>query len=394
MVVPVLATLLHMTRSITADDEATTSRRARIQYHRPGPDLAVAMECELCADEGISNPPGWDPRLRPPKKERPRDDTPPHKRIPPINPKHMEILHNVWDRVVEERIGSNPDSRLLALTCAIRAAVRGYAHLLDNDMRVLRLEDPAACLRELTVDGWLDTTPEKVLSADPMHPAVCYLPSFQGNPWQLGNGERARASGWLSRALSHRKMRKKPNRLRLTGAYLAAYSDPDGNIALPAEEIVQACSLSGPVELVELLEWLVRLQCITPPDLTRERVEVSLTEVTGWMAPVPIPAPTPPRITPASTPLDVPAVDRAHDLVDGCEAQVARWVGTYRDEHGHGPSWTRVCDAFGWPSRRAPDHDVTDEIFRHLREKEWLVGFGAPFALRPGPALVDHGSSR
>ena len=152
---------------------------------------------------------------------------------------------------------------------------------------------------------------------------------LSGQPWQLGNGERARASGWLSRALSHRKMRKKPNRLRLTGAYLAAYSAPDGNIALPAEEIVQACSLSGPVELVELLEWLVRLQCITPPDLTRERVEVSLTEVTGWMAPVPIPAPTPPRITPASTPLDVPAVDRAHDLVDGVRRRSrAGWVPT------------------------------------------------------------------
>ena len=381
-----------MTDSTTDSDDPTPPRSKRIQYHRPGPDLAAAMACELCAEQGISNPPGWNPALRPPKETPSTDEEPPaKKRILPINPDQSQLLRDVWERVIEDRAGEDPESRMLAVAVALRAAIRGFSYVLAHDMKILRIDNPEPSLASLTSSGWLGSTPERILAADPMHPEMCDMPSFHGNPWQVVEAVRTRASGWYTRAINHRKMRKKPARLRVLGAYLASRADQDGNISLPAERIIEACALSGPMELVELLEWLVRIEWITRPDLAQDPVEVSLTEVTGPMAPTPYPPATPAKVTPASTPLDRPVQERADALVLGREAEVARWVGAYRQAHGHGPSWSMICDEFGWPARRAPDHDVTDRIFHHLREEEWLTGFGAPFALRAGPSAHTEG---
>ncbi|MBE3002260.1 hypothetical protein IDM40_26690 [Nocardiopsis sp. HNM0947] len=376
----------------TTDSGGSRPSRKRIQYHRPGPDLAAAMTCDVCAEKGISNPPGWNPELRPPKKPAPpKEEISPRKRVLPINPDQYLLLQDVWERVIEDRAGTDPESRMLAVAIALRAVIRGFSYVLAHDMKILRIDNPEPSLSALTSTGWLDSTPERILAAGPMDPETCDMPSFHGNPWETTEGIRTRASGWYQRAINHRKMRKKPARLRVVGAYLASRAEFDATISVRADDIIEACALSGPMELVELLEWLVRIEWITQPNLAQDPVRVSLTEVTAHMAPTPYPPATPPRITPASTPLDRPVQERADALVLGREAEVAEWVGSFREVHGHGPSWTMICDEFGWPSRRAPDHDVTERVFYHLREYEWLVGFGAPFGLRPGPGPQGQG---
>lgn len=371
------------------------------RFHRPNEDLAVAMECVRCKEQGISIPPGGAPRrltnaeAKRAKKEkkraqaearaRPQVKVPvDRKRTPMLGPHHAAFFRGLWARVTSERAGTAPDSRLLALTFALRGAVRGRANFTGQDLRTLRLEDSHAALSDLTSSGWLDTTPERVIGADATNPALCDLPSLSGDPWKIGNGVRSRASGWFTRALAHKKLRKKPNRLRLVAAYLVLHSDPDGRVAVPAGEVVEACALSGPDELAELLTWLTQISWIEDLSGDGGIVGADLTEVTLPLAYRPLPPPTPPAAVAATTPLDVPAPERARGLLSGREAEVARWVDSYRDEHGHGPSWSAVAQAFGWPLRQAPDHDVTDEVFRLLAEGGWLTGFGMSFGLHAG----------
>ncbi|WP_017570458.1 hypothetical protein [Nocardiopsis halotolerans] len=371
------------------------------RFHRPGEDLAAAMECARCEEQGISVPPGGAPRrltnseakkakkarkrAQADARARPQQKIPAdRRRVPRMGPHHADFFRELWERVASENAGTFPDSRLLALTFALRGALKGWANFTSQDLRILRLEDAHAALSDLTSSGWLGTTPEAVIESDAANPAQCPLPSLDGNTWKLGNGVRSRASGWFSRTLAHKKMRKKPNRLRLVAAYLALHSDPDGRIRVPAADIVSACALTGTAELAELLMWLGELSWVDGLGVDSGVLEARLTEVTLPLAYVPLPPPTPPDTAPATTPLDVPVADRARDLVSGREERVARWVDAYRDEHGHGPSWSAVSEAFGWPPRQAPDHDVTHEAFRLLSEGGWLTGFGVPFGLRSG----------
>lgn len=373
----------------------------RPRFHRPNEDLAAAMECTRCKEQGISVPPGGAPRrmtnseakkakrarkrARAEARARPQEKTAAHhRRVPRMGPHHADFLRSLWERVASERAGTTPDSRTLALTFALRGALRGRANFTGQDLRVLRLEDARAALEELASSGWLDARPEAVIESDPARPALCGLPSLESAPWKVGNGVRSRASGWFTRTLAHKKMRRKPNRLRLLAAHLVLHAEPGGRVRVGARDAVEACALSGTDELAQLLAWLLELAWITDLSADDGTVGASLTEVTLDMAYAPLPPPTPPCSAPATTPVDVPVADRAHALLAGREERVARWVEAYRDEHGHGPSWSVLGAAFGWPPRQAPDHEVTHEVFRRLSEDGWLTGFGVPFGLRAG----------
>ncbi|WP_159944358.1 MULTISPECIES: hypothetical protein [unclassified Nocardiopsis] len=393
-----------MTQHTATSADPLPDEIPRPRFLRPNDDLAAAMECARCKERGISVPPGGAPRrltnaeskrLKKEKKRaraeartRPQEKIPAdRKRVPRMGPHHAEFFRDLWARVASERAGATADSRLLALTCALRGALKGQANLTGQDLRVLRLEDAHAALSDLVGQGWLGTTPEAVIGSDPLHPALCDLPSLSGSPYRIGNGVRSRASGWFSRTLAHKKMRKKPNRLRLVAAYLALHAEPDGRLSVRAQDAVEGCALSGPGELAELLTWLTEISWIEGLSAGGGALDASLTEVTLPLTYVPLPPATPPSTAPASTPMDVPVADRARDLVEGREERLARWVHEYRAEHGHGPSWSVLARAFAWPPRQAPDHDVTHEAFRILAEGGWLTGFGLPFGLRPGRAF-------
>ncbi|MFL1440746.1 hypothetical protein [Nocardiopsis protaetiae] len=375
-----------MTQHNEAAGTAPAGQVQQPRFHRPNPDLAAAMECVRCHEDGVVNPPGWPPK--PPKRrEGPPPPTPHPNRDLPITLHKMEFLREVWAYVASKQVGSDPDSRYLALVCALRGAIRGAVYLLGQDMRILRLEDPHASLSDLIASGWLVTTPERVIESHPSDPALCGLPDMEGNPWDIGQGVRSRASGWVGRAMGHKKMRKKPNRLRLTGTYLASRAAPGGRIRVPRVEVTVACALSGPDELTELLEWLERIEWIVSVRDDGAVIEAELGETTAWLAPLAPAPPTAPRVSPATTPLDAPASERADELLGERAGEVALWVDRYRSDHGHGPSWSTVAERFGWPPRSAPDHDVTQEIFERLEREGWLTGFGVPFGLRPGAAL-------
>lgn len=401
-----VATLLTMTQHTATSREAIPDEISPPRFLRPNEDLAAAMECVRCKEQGISVPPGGAPvrltnaeakrakkakkRAQAEARSRPQEKIPAdRRRLPRMGPHHAEFFRRLWERTASEGAGTDPDSRLLALTFALRGALRGQANFTAQDLRVLRLEDARASLVALTEPGWLETTPERVMEADAADPALCDLPSLSGSPWKVGNGVRSRASGWFMRTLAHKKMRKKPNRLRLVAAYLALHSEPDGRIRVRADEIVRSCALSGTAELAELLTWSTEISWIEGLSAENGVMGASLTEVTLPLAYVPLPPPTPPRTAPASTPLEVPVAERARDLVVGREERIARWVEDYRAEHGHGPSWSVLGKAFGWPPRQAPDHEVTDEVFRLLAEGGWLTGFGTPFGLRPAKATHE-----
>ncbi|MDE3723334.1 hypothetical protein PWG71_18225 [Nocardiopsis sp. N85] len=375
-----------MTQHTAIDGSTTPDQIPQPRFHRPNPDLAAAMECVRCQENGVTTPPGWPPKP-PRRREGPPPPTPHPNRELPISTRKMDFLRDVWTYVASKPVGGDPDSRYLALVCALRGAIRGKVYLLGQDMRILRLEDPHAALSDLIASGWLVTTPERVIDSHPSDPALCDLPDVEGNPWDVGQGIRSRASGWVARSMGHKKMRKKPNRLRLVGTYLAARAEPGGLIRVPRVEVSVACALSGPDELTELLEWLARIEWIVSVRDDGAIVEARLGETTAWLAPTAPPPPTPPRVSPATTPLNVSVAERADRLLAGRAAEVAHWVDGYRADHGHGPSWSAVSEHFGWPPRSAPDHDVTQEIFDRLERDGWLAGFGVPFGLRPGEAL-------
>ncbi|NYJ37787.1 hypothetical protein [Nocardiopsis aegyptia] len=379
-----------MTQHSVADD-VTTPRSPSLpplQFHKPGEDLAAAMACERCKEQGISIPPGWGQKkaVRASQEEADQDTAPKKRRTPPFTFLQWQLLHRIWDKVTADGAGDDPDSRLLALTCALRGAIRGYANLTAQDFRILRLEDPHDSVRRLVEPGWLQTTPEEAVEAQAMAPAQCGLPTIQGNPWGVGQGIRSGASGWVSRTLSHKKMRKKPNGMRMTAVYVAAHATPEGDIRVPADKVVSAVRISGTDELMSLLVRWEELGWIEDFRMTDGDVIARLTELTRPLAHVPVPPPTPPMTAPATTPQDVPVLERARALVEGRESEVADWVGAFRDEHGHGPSWGMLSEHFGWPPRAAPDHEVTQEALRMLEEGGWLTGFGVPFGLRRGSA--------
>ncbi|MFJ9557862.1 hypothetical protein ACIRPH_28975 [Nocardiopsis sp. NPDC101807] len=399
----------HTATSDARDTSPVPHEIAQPHFFRPNEDLAAAMECARCGEQGITTPPGGAPRrlsnaeLRAFKKERKRAReealAKPQAKVPvdrkrtlPIGPHHAALLRALWARLAAEGVGSTPDGRLLGLTFAVRGAITGRANFTGQDLRMLRLEDAHAALTELTSTGWLASAPEAVIGADAANPALCDLPGLRGDLWTVGNGVRSRASGWLSQALAHKKLRKKPNRLRLVAAHLALHADPGGSVSLPAEDAVAACALSGGEELSELLTWLTEVSWIEDASSAGGTVTARLTELTQPLAVRPEPPRTPPKQVPATTPLDVPVADRARGLLSGREAEVARWVDDYRGEHGHGPSWSAIGEAFGWPPRQAPDHDVTHEVFRLLRAGGWLTGFGLPFGLRAGEGRAGGGS--
>jgi hypothetical protein len=363
------------------------------------PDLKRAVDCPVCRAAGRPNLP---PPVPPPKSAEGR-----RRGLRRLTSFQAAVLCRVWDYLASARPGGQPDERLLALVCLLRAVRSGRANLTSQDVRGLRAGDPHAAVAALTGSGWLDsTTPEAVLSAEPMTPAVCLVPEFADNPWDIGEKARTRASGWTSGMLAHKLLRKKSNAVRLTAVYLTSHADPEGAVDFRAEHLMAACALDGVDTLVSCLGELVDAGWLGGvPAVNPDAVSGHLGEAVASLAPQP-PPPEPERSSQAEAPagaedtaapwpeLDsAPTVaDRAQILIAGREAQVAAWVRAYRDEHGHGPKWADVAAAQGWPPHKHRHKGATETAFVLLAEQGWLEGLGRPYALRPG-AKGGTGSS-
>ncbi|MFB9907643.1 hypothetical protein [Allokutzneria oryzae] len=303
-----------------------------------------------------------------------------------------KFLRRAWDYLAATQPGRDPDSRLLAMVCLLRAARTGTANLVSQDVRTLRAGDPLAAVSSLTSTGWLSARPESVLAADPESPAACGIPDFADpvNPWGIGKLARTRASGWTLRLLSNKLLRRTSNDVRITALYLTAHAAPDGMVEFVPDYLVAACALEGTNEMADAVRTLLEIGWLA--EFHRNGVATSrcrLAEEVLALAPAPAPPP-PSSATKASSwrtaEADEAAVElQAQQMVAGREVELVRWVTRFWADHGHGPSWSVACGAQGWPRDSGWRRAVSDAALLRLYTTGWLDGLHTPFGMRPGP---------
>jgi hypothetical protein len=376
---------------------------------RGSADLARALSCPVCQAAGIVNRlPTIAPTTRSATAVNTSDVTPTSasdstgeaktpKPVLVLTAGQARFLQRGFDYLATEGPGADPDARLLALICLLRAARSGKANLVAQDVTGLRVTDPRATIAALTDNGWLVTTPQLVLAADSVKPAACTVPMFTDppNPWAVGKNIRTRASGWTTRLLSNKLLRKKPNTVRITALYLTAHAAPDGRIEFTPEHLLNACALGGRTGLVLAIKTLLDIGWLAECRPGTAGLEARLAEAVLPLAAAPPPPPTPPNpaksTSPAKCPAtraaatDVPIAVEAAALIAGREAELTAWVEAFRAEHGHGPSWAVLAAAQGWSREYGRPRAVSSAALMRLHSSGWLEGLRKPYGMRPGP---------
>lgn len=415
-------------QAMVQDRSNRTKSSVEKKRRRVAKDLSRALSCSVCAAAGIINRPPVlpakhqrTPRTNPIESKQ-REDTPASpdakkdgcaKKSPRLTDGQARFLRRGWEYLATARPGDNPDSRLLALLCLLRAARSGQANLVAQDVRGLRVADPCATVTALTSTGWLDTSPEAILVATPEMPALCSLPDFVDpvNPWGVGKTVRARASGWTSRALAHKMLRKKPNAARITAVYLTAHATPAGTIEFSSEHLAAACALTTRPEMVAAIKTLLEVGWLADCRATgKGTLCATLSEEGLKLAPAPAPpSPDPNSLSArrkqtanrsASKETELATADEAKQLVEGRETELVRWVEEFRAEHGHGPSWSCMATSQRWPYEYGQPRTVCKVALRLLYARGWLAGLHVPYGMRPGPRYqylkrqnIDHATS-
>lgn len=134
----------------------------------------------------------------------------------------------------------SPDARVLALTIAARAARDGQANLTSSDLR--RYHDPQGVLDELAAARWIAGDLTRLVHADPAEAFPVTAAGFAGltDP-PMGALMRSRVSGWISRALVARPLKKASATTRLAALTLVLHADPttaDGVLPDLPEQVV------------------------------------------------------------------------------------------------------------------------------------------------------------
>ncbi|MCX4784579.1 hypothetical protein [Streptomyces sp. NBC_01264] len=125
-----------------------------------------------------------------------------------------------------------PDAQLLAVVIAIRAARTGAGNLSGQDLGSLRLTDPQSAVWALEGLGWRPAA--DLPGEDPSVPVAVAVPGLGGPESALPFGKlvRSRVSGWTTRTVSVKPLKKTGPAVRLAGLFLAAHA-PDGNRPAP-----------------------------------------------------------------------------------------------------------------------------------------------------------------
>lgn len=137
---------------------------------------------------------------------------------------------------------AGPEARLLALSIAARAARKSQANLTSLDVR--RFTDPQAALDELTAGGWITGDLTSIVGADPTQAFVVQAPRLTGitDP-PMGKLARTRVSGWITRTLAAKPLKKTSAAARLAALGLVLNADPatgTGSLPdLPAEILTE-----------------------------------------------------------------------------------------------------------------------------------------------------------
>ncbi|MFB7293484.1 hypothetical protein [Actinacidiphila glaucinigra] len=287
-------------------------------------------------------------------------------------------------------LDGDPDVQLLAAVVAIRAAREGVGNFCGQDLKALRLADPAGAIQAVEAAGW--RVGEELLSGDPSEPVGIEVPGLggPGGALLMGKFTRSRVSGWTARVVSTKPLKKSPAVVRLAALFLAAHADPAGYGRLPG--ILPATARAALPDLLAT-GWLTALN----EDGGTYRMAEAMLRFTPAPAP-PGPAPVAPAAVAPVKRAAKKAVttagpgggrltrreleEAAAPLLARQSLSLARWLHRYWTEHRHGPS----RDVFIATHLPAADRDVADHALNKLGAGEWVTGVREPYLIRPGQA--------
>ncbi|MFJ5804088.1 hypothetical protein [Streptomyces decoyicus] len=141
----------------------------------------------------------------------------------------------------------SPDAQVLAVVVAIRAARGGVGNIAGMDLRSLKLSDPASVVAALSGLGW--QIPDLLLDGEPDVAVPVTVPALAPgtteHPVPFGRQMRTRVSGWTTRTLTSKPVRKTSTTTRLAALFLAAHSSSKLHGTLPAD-LPEACRAALP----------------------------------------------------------------------------------------------------------------------------------------------------
>ncbi|MCT9093944.1 hypothetical protein N4G70_34565 [Streptomyces sp. ASQP_92] len=323
-----------------------------------------------------------------------------------------------------------PDAQLIATVVAIRAARSGTANLTGQDLSGLKLSDPRGAVDALRGLGW--QVDDALFDGDPPTPVPVTVPALvreDDHPLPFGKQTRSRVSGWTTRALSAKPVKKLPPAARLASLFLAAHSTSKLLGQIPPD-LPAACRASLP-ELLQkgfLTEFSEDRYRLAPavqhlsgqrrPTAEEQSIKTAFAEpqfdVAAWeqwkntatpalrrhveavelcaVCALPVE-----RVAEAFTgvvrsPFFSQAVKNAYgdwkDAHPDRGPQAAAFTIAFRTEHGHGPSYAQLCAGLGWEMKRS----LRGFVVKRLLSNEWLTDTGTvPWTLRPGAAAQAQG---
>ncbi|MEU1668527.1 hypothetical protein ABZ547_34095 [Streptomyces sparsogenes] len=361
----------------SSSKEAAPPEKPKVAQKRPVPAARAeasarerALNCPICKEEETQArgedetdadtaafgpaPAGWSPPL--------------------VYRRYAEDLLGYLDDVL---VGPTPETRLLAMACALRLRPNGTFNLVNDDLGEQRLSLPWQTLADLIKSGWLETSLRDVKAADKGAPAaVCRIPSLTNDPGAIGvpNNARSRVNGWMQRAVTHQLLTGQPAGIRLAAFYVTSRCGPAGEAVISTRDMTALCCLSSRSLAVPVLLRLLEL---------------------GWLAKVE------PETHPGR-PVRVLASSQILNLVPGTSSgqtarptpinlqeqgfKVAQWVDRYVACHGHGPRLRELFRAHCVENPAAPWTDAQlQEELRGLASRGWLhIDNNRWYRIRPG----------
>jgi len=305
------------------------------------------------------------------------------------------------------------DAQLLATVIAIRAARAGSGNITGQELDFLRLGDASTAVAELASLGWQFAG--DLLGGDRETPVAVTVPGL-ADALPISRTARSRVSGWTTRTLASKTVKKASPSARLAALFLAAHSSNDRYGVVPQEMPEHCCAVLPELLdrgfLVELadgrylldgdarrfsgmhprshdsaalvrLRWQVWKDGVSPA-LRRhaENVEhcllctLPLEQVaSAFMRPA-VPMQIPLRVRNAYGAWKDSHPDRGPSSL--------QFAAAFRAQHQHGPSLKQLCAGMGW---QIESRELRSFIVQRLITNEWLTNTApVPWTLRPGKA--------
>ncbi|MEU1482839.1 hypothetical protein [Streptomyces sp. NPDC005752] len=325
-------------------------------------------------------------------------------------------------------VGSLPldgaDARLLAVVVSIRAARSGIGNLTGQDVRSLRLADAEGAVTAFAALGWQGQ--DALLGEDLVTPVGVTVPDLGAQAdsrLPFGKVMRSKVSGWTTRTLAAKPVKKASASARLSALFLAAHGPADEHGTLPAG-LPEDCRAALPELLAKgflreldgdrylLAEAVRHLAGMRPlPDAApgasdepdeehptwgewKDRASVALRRHVEAVEGCPECAFSTARVSEAFMRTAVPAqfdekVLAAYGAWEArCPGQgpaAAEFAAAFRAAHGHGPSVKQLCKGMGWGKM---SRELRILVIRRLIAGGWLMNTGpVPWTLRPGKAV-------